>query len=356
LEGFETITEGGDSSAARHVPIVIEPTESPKQRALIIEGAALTHLMGSQVQDEMLFAVLSCFDSVIACRVSPKQKALLVRTVRTYVEPEPMTLAIGDGANDVGMIQEAHVGVGISGLEGCQAVNASDFAIAQFRFLEDLLLIHGRYNFNRMARVVLYSFYKNAVLATLLVVYSLQNLFSGTTLFDSWLISMFNFVCFFPIFFVGLFDRDVDKDYVRLNPQLYAAGHHAEEMSLRKVIRWVVTTIVHLVIIYYLSIPVLNNGGTMSSAFSGLLRNKNKWVPGDGEGDYQSDGTAIYTVLVVTLAYKVCLLQVLFIEIISRHRIKCTDVNLTYILSSFNRRFTRQNRFIMEFAQPVIVA
>jgi len=305
LEGFETVAEGEDSKATKHIPIVIEPTHAPKQRALIIEGAALTHLMGSPLQDEMLFAVASCFDSVIACRVSPKQKALLVRTVRTYVEPEPITLAIGDGANDVGMIQEAHVGVGISGLEGCQAVNSSDFAIAQFRFLEDLLLIHGRYNFNRMARVVLYSFYKNAVLALLLVVYSIQNLFSGTTLFDSWLISMFNFVCFFPIFFVGLFDRDIKQNYVRRNPQLYAAGHHAEEMSMRKVMRWVATTLMHLVIIYYLSIPVLSrNGGTMSSAFSGLLFNQNKWGPGDGEGDYQSDGTAIYTVLVVTLAYK----------------------------------------------------
>jgi magnesium-transporting ATPase (P-type) len=122
-------------------------------RALVIEGAALGHLLHDPVWKEMLFGVASCCDAVIACRVSPRQKALLVKLVRTCVSPEPVTLAIGDGANDVGMIQEAHVGIGISGLEGQQAVNASDIAIAQFRFLEDLLLVHGRWNFGRMVSI-----------------------------------------------------------------------------------------------------------------------------------------------------------------------------------------------------------
>jgi P-type E1-E2 ATPase len=106
--------------------------------------------------EELLFAVASCSDSVIACRVSPKQKALLVHLVRTYVFPEPMTLAIGDGANDVGMIQEAHVGVGISGKEGQQAVNASDFSIAQFRFLEGLSFVRAQLYFFHSTRMPLW--------------------------------------------------------------------------------------------------------------------------------------------------------------------------------------------------------
>ena len=64
-----------------------------------------------------------------------------------------MTLAIGDGGNDVSMIQEAHVGIGIIGLEGMQAVQASDYALAQFRFLSKLLLVHGRRNYNRVSKV-----------------------------------------------------------------------------------------------------------------------------------------------------------------------------------------------------------
>ena len=114
--------------------------KSSGRRALVIEGAALKHLLGHPEMEEILFAVASQCEAVIACRVSPQQKALLVNLVRNNVVPEPITLAIGDGANDVGMIQEAHVGIGVSGKEGQQAVNASDFAIAQFRFLETLIL------------------------------------------------------------------------------------------------------------------------------------------------------------------------------------------------------------------------
>ena len=80
----------------------------------------------------------------VCCRVSPKQKAEVVRLVRdNLTNPPVITLAIGDGANDVSMIQAAHIGIGISGQEGMQAVRASDFSIAQFRYLERLLLVHG---------------------------------------------------------------------------------------------------------------------------------------------------------------------------------------------------------------------
>jgi magnesium-transporting ATPase (P-type) len=145
---------------------------SAVKRGLVVEGAALKHLLGDPLLEEMLFAVASCSNSVIACRVSPLQKALLLKMVRKYVSPTPTTLAIGDGANDVGMIQEAHIGIGISGLEGQQAVNSSDFAIAQFRYLESLLLIHGRWNFMRMSKLILFFFYKNAMLIGIMIVYS----------------------------------------------------------------------------------------------------------------------------------------------------------------------------------------
>jgi phospholipid-translocating ATPase len=86
-------------------------------------------------------------EGVICCRVSPLQKALIVRLVKDGLGS--MTLAIGDGANDVSMIQAADVGVGISGEEGLQAANSSDYAIAQFRFLKKLLLVHGHWSYAR---------------------------------------------------------------------------------------------------------------------------------------------------------------------------------------------------------------
>lgn len=98
---------------------------------------------------------------VLCCRSTPLQKAFLVKIVKE--ELHLSTLAIGDGANDVSMIQMADVGVGISGQEGMQAVMASDFTLSRFKFLEKLLLIHGFWSYDRLARMILYFFYKNAV-------------------------------------------------------------------------------------------------------------------------------------------------------------------------------------------------
>lgn len=97
---------------------------------------------------------------MIACRVSPKQKAEIVQLVKIR-HPDKVTLSIGDGANDVNMITQAHIGIGISGLEGQQAARASDYAIGQFKFLKTLILVHGRESYRRNAYVVCFMFYKN---------------------------------------------------------------------------------------------------------------------------------------------------------------------------------------------------
>jgi magnesium-transporting ATPase (P-type) len=221
-----------------------------------------------------------------------------------------MTLAIGDGANDVGMIQEAHVGVGISGKEGQQAVNASDFAIAQFRFLEELLLIHGRWSFFRQSTVVLFSFYKNAVMAGCLIVFQGSVVYSGTPLFDEWLIAMLNFVCGIPIMFLGFFDRCLDKDYVRNHPEVYAPGRRNELITTRILIRWICLVFVHIFCIFLLTVYPQQYGGGYTSAFSGLMHNDDPYIPGNGEGgDLQSVGTVSFTCLVILLGYKVGLRQ-----------------------------------------------
>ncbi|KAL7578624.1 hypothetical protein ACA910_009770 [Epithemia clementina (nom. ined.)] len=275
-------------------------------RALVIEGAALKYLLGDPELEEILFSVAHTCDAVIACRVSPKQKALLVSLVRHNVTPKPTTLAIGDGANDVGMIQEANVGVGISGKEGQQAVNASDFAIAQFRFLEELILIHGRWNFFRLSTVVLFSFYKNAVLAGALITFASQTVYSGTSLFDQWLIAMLNFVAGIPIIMTGLFDRCLSKEYVRRHPEVYKASQDNELITKRILLRWIGMVFIHLFTLYYFTIPAQSYGGGMTSAFDGLMGNKERDEPGNGEGgDLKSTGTVTFTCMIFLLAYKV---------------------------------------------------
>jgi len=275
-------------------------------KALVVEGAALLHLLGDPILEQMLFAVASNCESVIACRVSPKQKALVVNLVRNYASPEPITLAIGDGANDVGMIQKAHVGVGISGLEGQQAVNSSDFAIGQFRFLQQLLLIHGRYNFMRLCKVVLFSFYKNALLVGVMTFFQTRALYSGTPVYDQWVISILNFVAGFPIVFTGCFDRDLEQEYVHKHPEVYASGPKNEFLNLRMIYRWVTTVFIHTFVMYLLTFPPLSLGGGQTSGLFGLMRNCDPDHPGEGEGgDLPSVGIVLFTVFVFTLGYKV---------------------------------------------------
>jgi hypothetical protein len=302
-ERLAAITEEKEEASRRKS---LEGPKADGPRALVIEGAALKHLLNDDEYAEMLFAVASNCEAVIACRVSPKQKAELVNLVRHNVTPEPITLAIGDGANDVGMIQEAHVGVGISGREGKQAVNASDFAIGQFRFLDPLVLIHGRWNFFRLSQVVLFSFYKNAVMAGTIVVFSARTKYSGTPLYDQWVIAVLNFVAAFPIIMLGLFDRCLSKNYVRKNPEVYKATRENQLITMRTLLRWIIITFVHIFILYYFTVPVQSEGAGITPAFEGLMRNKNEDAPGNGEGgDLKSVGTVTFTCLIIMLAYKV---------------------------------------------------
>lgn len=129
--------------------------------ALIIDGKSLTYALEKNMEKMFLDLAVMC-KAVVCCRVSPLQKALVVKLVKRHLKS--LLLAIGDGANDVSMIQAAHVGVGISGVEGLQAARSADVAIGQFRFLRKLLLVHGSWAYSRISRVILYSFYKNITL------------------------------------------------------------------------------------------------------------------------------------------------------------------------------------------------
>jgi len=121
---------------------------------------------------------------VIACRVSPSQKADIVTMVRER-HPEKSTLSIGDGANDVNMIMRAHIGVGISGLEGQQAARAADYSIGQFRFLKNLLFCHGREAYRRNSYLISYMFYKNVLYVIPIFMYGWLSFFSGEVIYNN---------------------------------------------------------------------------------------------------------------------------------------------------------------------------
>uniref|UniRef100_A0A8C7D2E1 Phospholipid-transporting ATPase n=1 Tax=Oncorhynchus kisutch TaxID=8019 RepID=A0A8C7D2E1_ONCKI len=170
------------------------------------------------------FVNMACeCEAVICCRVTPKQKANVVSLVKKY--KKAVTLSIGDGANDVNMIKTADIGVGISGQEGMQAVMSSDYAFAQFRYLERLLLVHGRWSYIRMCKFLRFFFFKNFAFTLVHFWYSFFNGFSAQVAYEDWFITLYNVMySSLPVLLVGLLDQDVNDKLSRKFPKLYLPG------------------------------------------------------------------------------------------------------------------------------------
>ncbi|XP_018620654.1 probable phospholipid-transporting ATPase IM isoform X1 [Scleropages formosus] len=190
--------------------------------ALVINGHSLAHALEADLEGLLLDTACLC-RTVICCRVTPLQKAQVVELVKR--RRRAVTLAIGDGANDVSMIKTAHIGVGISGQEGMQAVLASDYSFAQFRHLQRLLLVHGRWSYFRMCNFLCYFFYKNFAFTLVHFWFGFFCGFSAQTVYDQWFITLFNIVyTSLPVLAMGLFDQDVnEKNSIRF-PKLYEPG------------------------------------------------------------------------------------------------------------------------------------
>lgn len=197
--------------------------------ALVIDGAALLHALHSDLEQQLYELATAC-RVVICCRVAPLQKAGIVSLVKG--RSKELTLAIGDGANDVSMIQMADVGVGISGQEGRQAVMASDFAIAQFRFLGRLLLVHGHWNYQRLAYMILYNFYRNAVFVLMLFWFTLYTAYSPQTGLSDWSLVLFSVIyTSVPTIAVGILEQDLRPETLASLPALYGAGLRGESYN-----------------------------------------------------------------------------------------------------------------------------
>lgn len=197
-----------------------------KKRALVIDGRTLSYILEHSVDQLFLRLAQQC-SVVLCCRATPLQKACVVNLVKDRLSV--LTLAIGDGANDVSMIQAADIGVGISGQEGMQAVMASDFALARFRYLERLLLVHGHWCYDRLARAVVYFFYKNAAFIFILFWYQLYCGFTGAVMIDQLYLMLYN-VLFtsLPPLILGIYDQDCPAHLLLKRPALYTPGRKSK--------------------------------------------------------------------------------------------------------------------------------
>nr|XP_040050784.1 probable phospholipid-transporting ATPase IM [Gasterosteus aculeatus aculeatus] len=189
---------------------------------LVVNGHSLGYPLERSMELDFLRTACMC-KAVICCRVTPLQKAQVVELVEEY--KQAVTLAIGDGANDVSMIKAAHIGVGISGQEGMQAVLSSDYSFAQFRFLQRLLLVHGRWSYLRMCKFLRYFFYKNFTFTFVHFWYAFFCGFSAQTVYDEWFITLYNLVyTALPVLGMSLFDQDVNDKWSFQHPELYLPG------------------------------------------------------------------------------------------------------------------------------------
>ncbi|CAH1777133.1 unnamed protein product [Owenia fusiformis] len=196
--------------------------DGTNQVAMVIDGKTLQYALEGSIQKSFLDLTQRC-STIICCRTTPAQKGEIVKLVR--FKQKKHCLAIGDGANDVNMIQTADIGIGISGQEGMQAVMASDFSLAQFRFIERLLLVHGHWSYDRLALTALHMFYKNAVLIFTIYWYQFFNGFTGSTMMDQVYLLIYNLIFTgLPPIIYGIFNTTVPDHILMAQPALYKHG------------------------------------------------------------------------------------------------------------------------------------
>ncbi|MCL7044526.1 hypothetical protein MKW94_004663, partial [Papaver nudicaule] len=259
---IKAVEKEGDKSAIRKISkesIIHQITEGKKQItassgssdafALIIDGKSLAYALEDDVKSLFLELAVGCA-SVICCRASPKQKALVTRLVKNGTGKT--TLAIGDGANDVGMLQEADIGIGISGVEGMQAVMSSDISIAQFRYLERLLLVHGHWCYRRISTMICYFFYKNIAFGFTLFLYEAYASFSGQAAYNDWYMSLYNvFFTSLPVIALGVFDQDVSARFCLKFPLLYQEGVQNVLFSWLRILSWMLNGVCSAIMIFF---------------------------------------------------------------------------------------------------------
>ncbi|XP_067351598.1 probable phospholipid-transporting ATPase VD isoform X2 [Channa argus] len=222
LEELKQEVQRGENSRT-NTPAIWNPGESSSGSVtsfiLVIDGRTLDWALQDDLKTEFLELSCRC-KAVICCRSTPLQKSQVVELIRDQLGT--ITMAVGDGANDVSMIQTADVGVGISGQEGMQAVMSSDFAISRFKHLSKLLLVHGHWCHSRLANMVLYFFYKNMMYVNLLFWYQFFCGFSGSVMTNSWVLIFFNLLfTSVPPLIYGVLDQFMSADTLMWLPELY---------------------------------------------------------------------------------------------------------------------------------------
>eukprot|EP01127_Copromyxa_protea_P005386 TRINITY_DN15324_c0_g1_i1.p1 TRINITY_DN15324_c0_g1~~TRINITY_DN15324_c0_g1_i1.p1 ORF type:complete len:1142 (-),score=178.20 TRINITY_DN15324_c0_g1_i1:43-3468(-) len=236
--------------------------------SLIIDSASLIFVL-VEYRDDLLEIGEQC-SSVIVCRAEPLQKAQVVSLVKKGTKK--ICLAIGDGANDVSMIQEAHIGVGIWGEEGTQAARNADYSIRQFKHLARLVTVHGRYNMLRTALLVEYSFYKNLAMFLVQFWFAPFCLWSSQTFYDDWVMAGFNTVLLSaPPLALAFFEKDLEEDVIFRYPEVYRELRDGLYFTPQSFARWIGSALWHSLVFFFLHVITVPDAMDGSGLTADLL-------------------------------------------------------------------------------------
>jgi phospholipid-translocating ATPase len=203
--------------------------------ALLIDGTSLALYL--QHHRDMFITTAVKLPAVIACRCSPTQKADLALLIRAYTKKR--IACIGDGGNDVSMIQAADVGVGIVGKEGKQASLAADFSITQFAHLTKLLVWHGRNSYKRSAKLAQFVIHRGLIISVCQAIFSIASHFEPIALYRDWLLVGYATIYTMAPVFSLVLDRDVDEGLANLYPELYKELTLGKSLSYKTFFVWV---------------------------------------------------------------------------------------------------------------------
>ncbi|VDD80362.1 unnamed protein product [Mesocestoides corti] len=241
---------------------------------LVIDGQSLNFALKVLLRKKFLL-LCQMANSVLCCRLTPIQKAEIVRMMKGSRKPSPVCCAIGDGANDVSMILEAHVGIGLFGKEGRQAVRASDYALGKFRFLKRALLFHGFHYYVRTANLVQYFFYKNLVFTLTQVLFGIFSIFSSQSIYSNLYLLIYNItMTSIPIIFYGIFEQRLSENALMNVSDIYKTIAMNKLLSWKNFFTWLGFSFWHGLVIffgtYFLAMEGVSNGGNGGNAIGVL--------------------------------------------------------------------------------------
>lgn len=215
--------------------------------AVVVEGRTLEGFL--ETQRATVLTLIKASSTIVCYRSTPAQKSLVVKTIKSV--ESVVCLAVGDGANDVSMLTEANVGVGVLGKEGSHAAMASDYVITRFHHLLRLILVHGRYSHLRTSLVVLTSFYKNWLFPLPILWFGFSSGASGNSLYDAVFLSFFTLFSSAPPFILGLFEQDLVADALLAYPETYHAYRATSNLSKMKLAKWIGIGLWQSLVLYF---------------------------------------------------------------------------------------------------------